>query len=436
MINQLTSLIVLSFFLTFNVQSQNSLNQKRVNYFTSSVFSLTEVMFHDVINPPAAARFYAYSTLSANLIVEDYFGTKPSLTSALNRPINFPVRNSKTQIDPYFASTYALLATGRTIIPSGYSLEVKQNELYKNYLKLGVKKEVLDSSLAFAKRVTKVIADMAKKDGYLKLSVLRRYELKQLRSTWQPTPPEYMAAVEPHWKTIKTFFIDSANKFAPKPPIAFDSTISSPFYELMSEVHSTSKSLSQEQLLIARYWDCNPFAFYYSGHVNIGIKKISPGGHWMNITGITCRKAGISFERTVLIHNVVAMGLHDAFISCWDEKYRSDRLRPKTAINRYIDKNWSPVLETPPFPEYTSGHSVISSASATLLTHFFGDNFEFTDNTEVLFGMQERKFNSFYQAAHEAALSRLYGGIHFRDAIEEGEKEGIAIGNYIISKIK
>jgi hypothetical protein len=244
-----------------------------------------------------------------------------------------------------------------------------------------------------------------------------------------------MAAVEPHWRTIKTFFIDSASQFRPKPPIAFDSARQSSFLSLVAEVHEVSKNLTPEQLTIANYWDCNPFAFYYSGHVNVGIKKISPGGHWMSITGIACRKANLPFERTVLVHAVVATGLHDAFVSCWDEKYRSDRLRPKTAINKYIEKTWNPILETPPFPEYTSGHSVISSTSAQLLTYFLGENFEFTDNTEVFFGMPERKFTSFHQAAQEAGLSRLLGGIHFRDAIEEGRKQGLAIGEYIIKKL-
>src|SRR5437879_1995023 len=240
--SKITYVFFFSFVIQFNAQCQNSLNRKRVEYFTNSVFSLTEVMFHDVVNPPAAARFYAYSTLSANLVVEDYFGIKLSVNSALNKQINIPLRNTSTQIDPYFTATYALLETGRVIIPSGNTLDTKQNELYKNYLKLGVKKEVLDSSIVFAKRVSKIVNDIAKRDGYLKLSVLPKYELKQSRGNWQPTPPEYMAAVEPHWKTIQTFFIDSANRFAPKPPVAFDTTKSSPFYELMNEVHTTSKN--------------------------------------------------------------------------------------------------------------------------------------------------------------------------------------------------
>ena len=123
----------------------------------------------------------------------------------------------------------------------------------------------------------------------------------------------------------------------------------------------------------------------------------------------------------------------DAFISCWNDKYKYNRVRPVTAIKKLIDRNWSPLLQTPPFPEYTSGHSVISTTASTILTHLFGDHFSFTDDTEEEFGLPPRKFNSFAQASKEAAISRLYGGIHFRDAIENGVKEGEQIGKFVIA---
>jgi hypothetical protein len=126
----------------------------------------------------------------------------------------------------------------------------------------------------------------------------------------------------------------------------------------------------------------------------------------------------------------------DAFISCWDEKYRSNRIRPETYINRYIDVNWKPLLQTPPFPEYTSGHSVMSTATAQVLTYLMGDQFSFTDDSEEMFEIRARSFTSFLQAAAEAAISRLYGGIHFRDSIENGQTQGKNIGDNIIEKLK
>jgi hypothetical protein len=93
------------------------------------------------------------------------------------------------------------------------------------------------------------------------------------------------------------------------------------------------------------------------------------------------------------------------------------------------------VLQTPPFPEYTSGHSAVSASAAVVLTHFFGDNFSFVDDTELYFGLPERRFNSFYEASEEAAISRLYGGIHYRDACEEGVIQGKKVGNYVVRSV-
>jgi hypothetical protein len=167
----------------------------------------------------------------------------------------------------------------------------------------------------------------------------------------------------------------------------------------------------------------------------IGLKKISPGGHWMGITGIACKKADISLDSAILIHTMVALTLHDAFISCWQEKYVSDRIRPETAINKMMDPYWRPVLQTPPFPEYTSGHSVVSAAAAVVLTYMLGDVFSFTDTSEIYFGLPARDFSSFYEASNEAAVSRLYGGIHFRDACDDGVLQGKKVGKFAIESM-
>jgi hypothetical protein len=168
----------------------------------------------------------------------------------------------------------------------------------------------------------------------------------------------------------------------------------------------------------------------------VGMKKISPGAHWLGITGIACQQAKLDFARTMKIHTVVSLGLMDGFISCWDEKFRSNRIRPETAIRKYIDVAWKPLLQTPPFPEYLSGHSTISSASAVILTHYLGDNFGYTDTVEERYGLPARKFNSFQEAAIEAGLSRFYGGIHFMDAIDNGRSQGLQVGEWVINKIE
>lgn len=419
--------------------SVNSSAQRNADYESQlqpAVFSLTMVMMHDVVNPPAASRYFAYCTLGAyDLVAQHNKEIVPPAAFVRNyQPvvIHTPAATYNYQV----AALYSIYEAGRMFLPSGYMLEEKQQALLAWLRKNKVSKPVIDSSVAVAKQVVNHLLSWSKQDGYSRLSAQLRYTPLKGEGYWFPTPPSYMEAVEPHWKTIRTLVIDSSNQFIPPPLVSFSKDSSSPFYALVKEVYDVSKTLTAEQQTIAGFWDCNPFAVANAGHMSLGFKKISPGGHWMNITCIAGTAAGLSFDKYTQLLAVQAATLMDAFISCWDEKYRSNRIRPETFINRYIDIKWVPVLQTPPFPEYTSGHSVISAAAAETLTYLLGDQFSYTDNTEEMFELKPRHFNSFREAAREAAISRLYGGIHYRDAIDLGVVEGVKIGQYICHKMQ
>jgi len=230
--------------------------------------------------------------------------------------------------------------------------------------------------------------------------------------------------------------MDSAQQFKPKPATAFSFDSNSNFYKQALAVHDAVSNITDEQSAIAQFWDCNPFKMNVRGHVMYATKKISPNGHWMNITRIACKKENADLARSAEAYACLAVTLADCFISCWDEKYRSQSIRPETYINQYIDPDWTPLLQTPPFPEYTSGHSVVSSAAAVVLTKVFGDHFSFVDSTELQFGLPPRTFSSFSDAAHEAAISRFYGGIHYMPAITNGFEEGTGIGQFATDKLK
>lgn len=184
------------------------------------------------------------------------------------------------------------------------------------------------------------------------------------------------------------------------------------------------------------FWDCNPYKMNVKGHVMYAEKKITPGGHWMGITGIASKAKNLNWRQTAEAMAVASIYLFDAFISCWDEKYRSVLIRPETYINRYMDEEWTPLLQTPPFPEYTSGHSVISTAASQALTGLLGEPFYFLDSTEVKYGLGTREFNSFREAAEEAAISRFYGGIHYLPAITNGVDQGRAVASWIEGRIR
>jgi len=424
-------------FINLNAFSQKA-NQdpQDLQLLADNVFSLSEVMLHDVANPPAASRFYAYALLGAYETAFFAKGQLPDINLRLktNPGIRPPAPPKNFNLS--FCANYAMLDIGRQLMPSGVLLKEKQKKLIDHFTgNKTISQRSIAEHVQYAQAIASQVVQYARADDYNKLSTYTRYTPSKEEGHWYPTPPEYMGAIEPRWKTVRPFFLDSANQFAPAPPTVFSKDSSSAFFKLMREVYDIGNNVTVEQRKAASFWDCNPFAVTYSGHMAIGLKKISPGGHWMGITGIACKKAAISLDSAILVHTLVALTLHDAFISCWQEKYQSDRIRPETAINKLLNSSWRPILQTPPFPEYTSGLSVASSSVAVVLTRLLGDNFSFTDTSEIYFGLPERNFTSFYQAADEAALSRLYGGIHFRDACQEGVAQGKKIGELVISKL-
>jgi hypothetical protein len=111
-------------------------------------------------------------------------------------------------------------------------------------------------------------------------------------------------------------------------------------------------------------------------------------------------------------------------------------MRPETYINRLISPQWKSYIETPPFPEYTSGHSVVSSASSTILSGLIKQPYAFTDSSEMYLNMPPRRFKSFREASNEASISRFYGGIHFMPSLTNGIIQGNAVGNFILSRFK
>jgi hypothetical protein len=246
-----------------------------------------------------------------------------------------------------------------------------------------------------------------------------------------------MQALEPHWSEIRTIAMDSAYQFKLPAPLPFNmSDKNSAYYHQVMDVKNAIDSLTDEQKNIAEFWDDLNVRLNVSGHVQFMTKKFSPPGHWMNIVGIAAKKAKSDFETTVSAYTLTSICIFDAFIQCWGIKYLNNTARPETIINKYIDINWRPFLQTPPFPEYTCGHSTISSAAAEALTSIYGDHFAYTDSSELEFGIDNRSFKSFREAALENNKARFYGGIHFHPTCIVSTEAGKNVGQFIINKLK
>jgi hypothetical protein len=401
-----------------------------------SVKQVTDVIVHDIFSPPVASRIYSYISVAGYEAAIQQNAQYVSLAGQLHGLEAVPAPEEGKEYCFPLASVQAMLKVGRTLVFSEDKMEFFYNEIMQEFKDTGIPDDVYERSIEYGTKVADHILKWSSKDKYKESRSFSKYTVLNDAATWKPTPPAYMDAVEPHWSEIRTFVIDSSQQFKPAPPTSFSKEKNSQFYKEALEVHDTGVKLAEEQRSIASFWDCNPFVMNVKGHVMFATKKISPGGHWMNITRVACRKAKADFSQCAEAYARVALSLSDGFISCWDEKYRSKVIRPETYINQYIDEAWTPLLQTPPFPEYTSGHSVISSSAAIALTKLFGENFAFTDSTEIEYGMTARSFKSFIHASEEAGISRLYGGIHYRPAVENGITQGRAIGNYIVKRVK
>ena len=402
----------------------------------STLKAITDRIVFDIFSPPVASRIYAYTTIATYEAARHGDSTLVTLSGQLNGLGELPQPEPGKEYHYNIAAVQAMYRTGKALVFSEEDLEGFYDSLSKEIRDTGIPKDVLERSLAFGDSVSAAVLKWAATDNYRQTRSFPKYTIQRDESTWKPTPPAYMDAVEPHWNKIRPFVLDSAAQFRPSPPVPFSKEKNSAFYQLALEVRDVVANLSPQQKEIASFWDCNPFMMNVNGHVMFANKKISPGGHWVNITAQVCRSLGLTPARASEAYVRVSVALADAFISCWDEKYRSKLIRPESYINQYIDENWVPYLQTPPFPEHTSGHSTISGSAAAVLTDLFGNNLSFSDSTETEFGIPVRKFASFRAAAEEASLSRLYGGIHYRTALDVGLDMGSKVGQYVSSRVK
>ena len=228
--------------------------------------------------------------------------------------------------------------------------------------------------------------------------------------------------------------LKKADQFSPSKKLQYNMSKQSVFYKSLMEVYAIGKKKDSLQQAIAYYWDDNPSISVEEGHFTYFIHKISPAGHWIMIVRQVCLDKNIPVVRAFQAYTLAAISMFDGFIACWDEKYSTNMVRPVTVIKRQIDEKWDPLIQTPPFPEFTSGHAVISNAAAAVLTHLFGDNYSFIDITEAPFGIPPRTFSSFLKASEESAWSRVYGGIHYPETARISIQQGINIGRYVIKQ--
>ena len=396
---------------------------------------LTDVIVHDIFSPPQASRIYAYPSIAAYEVMQQQDSSLTTLSGQLNGLTSSPKPQQGVDYCYPVAAIAAFDEVAKALIFSEEKIAKVDSTLQQTFRDIGIPSKVYDRSIDYGHEVAQHILAWAMDDNYNQSRSFAKYTVTDQADRWKPTPPGYMEGIEPHWRDIRPFVLDSAQQFTPPLPTDYSMDQNSQFYKELMEVYNVREALSEEETEIASFWDCNPYVLNVTGHVMHASKKITPGGHWMGIAAIAAKKSNSSFAEATKAYALTSIALADGFISCWDEKYRSNLIRPETVINEHIDPDWLPLLQTPPFPEYTSGHSVISSAAAVALTSIYGENFSFDDDVEVPYGIPIRSFPSFIAASEEAAVSRLYGGIHYRPAIDNGVVQGRALGHYVVNNL-
>lgn len=412
--------------------SESRANRERSPLIHQLNRALIGVVSEDLFSPPVAGRIYAYSNIAAYEAVRYFDPAYVSLAGQLN---------GLDPIPPAPEAAYWEIAMIRSFC------EVAKHLVYRDFLLDSTFHRMIDTlrsqypddglfdaSLAYGDRVAAHITAWADRDGYHDTRNLPRYQPLGLPFAWEATAPVYGEALEPHWFRLRPFVMDSAGQFRARLPVPFSTHPGSPFYQAAEEVYHIVRKARNEDVEVAVYWDCNPGPTLVEGHAMQVRKQNTPGGHWVGIHGIIAREEGRSLAASCAAYARLCAGIADGFIAAWDTKYAHHLLRPETYINRYIDPDWKPKLESPLFPEFTSAHSLISAVAASVLEAEYGD-VAFYDDTNVLFGLPPKAFDNLWQAAEEAARSRLLGGIHYTFACDIGFEQGKELGKLVNERI-
>jgi PAP2 superfamily len=419
----------------YNVQSENIAEEnskKPADQFSSEVASAWFELLYDIVKaertaPPQASRIYGLTAVA--LYESIVFGTENnlSLVGQLNGLTSLPdISRSRNLHWPTVAST-AIADTVRGLYPaiSQESLNAINNleQRFETQNRAEVSKRKYRRSVSHGRAVAAGILAWAATDGF-SINNNCTYVAKAVPGAWKPTPPAFNPnPLQPCWGMLRPMVLSSGEECPAVGHPPFSTDANSAFYASAREVYEVGVSLTAEQKTIADYWADNAGA---TG---------TPPGHWIAIVSQIARNDRLSLARAAEAYTRVGIAVHDAFINCWDEKYDYNLQRPVTFINENIDPSWQPYIATPNFPTYTSGHSTQSGAAAGALTDMFGVK-RFTDTTHTDHNLsppqQPRTFNSFEEAAREAAVSRLYGGIHY---VFDND-DGLGCGQCVAQKIR
>jgi hypothetical protein len=380
-------------------------------------------------SPPVASRSFAYLGVTGYEVVVSGTPGLSSLAGQLNGLTALP-RRPRMVYDEAVVMQAAMALSVRAFFgntgPSGQQAMDRMEAVLAAQVAEGLPPDVVQRSTELGQRIAQHILDWSASDGGAVVENMgfpREWQVSGAPGRWVPTSlvAQQQAPLLPGWGQNRPFAMPAGSTCDLPPPPAYSEDPESAFMTQAQEVYDVSKALTDEQKTIARFWSDDPML------------SPTPPGHWVALVLTLVDREGLDTPRTADALMRVGVGVADGFIGCWWGKFEYDTVRPVTVIKALIDPKWEPLLITPPFPEYPSGHSTQSGAAAAVLSAVFGADYAFDDPTHEEDGIAARPFASFRAAAEEAAVSRLYGGIHFRAANEAGLAQGACIGGYTVA---
>lgn len=379
--------------------------------------------------PPVVARALGYTGLTLYESLVHGMPEYRSMAGLVQELDKLPLPKSNEQYDWPIVANTAQAYICKNIYAKNHkpNLEKIEGLEAKNYSKYaaGLSEKTIKASLKYGEEIGKAIYHYSKSDGADEAEINnfpKNYQATAGSCMWVPVGNQQ--ALQPFWGKNRTFIKGNADFDLPAPPKCDIGNNSILFVQAL-EVYSVGKNLTQDQKDIALFWSDDP------------AKTFTPPGHGVSIANQLILKEKLPLDKAAELYCRIGIAAHDAFVSCWKCKYTHNILRPVSFIQTAIDPNWKAFLDNPPFPEYTSGHGTVSGSIAMVLSDMFGYNYSFTDHSHDQRGLKPRTYDSFLDFAQEAALSRLYGGIHYRMSNDEGLKNGKRIGKNVCElKIK
>ncbi len=391
-----------------------------------------EMVAYERIKPPVASRVYAYLGVAVYESVLPGMPEYVSMSSQIGHLEGLPMPDNSLRYD----WSTVMVNTLYLVVDELFSrfIHTDENRLLKlknkqlTICKSRLAPEIYERSVAHGLALSKALILWMQKDNFDDTRFYSFYTVPSRNvkfENWEPTDLNVVAC-EPYWSGVRPFVLESGEQCHEELPVAFSAEKSSPFYKAVEEVLNYDRSLTEAQRDIAFHWADDP------GETS------TPPGHWTIIMNYAAKKSELNLEEVAAMYALVGVGIADAFIASWYSKYKVNLLRPKTYIHDYFPdgEGWEPLVETPPFPEYTSAHAVVSTVASEILIKLLGENYNLMDSTHVRIGLPVREIKNFREAAFEAGMSRLYGGIHYKFSVDAGFRQGQCVVDKILKSIR